>query len=226
MKVLVTGGAGFLGSHLTDRLLAEGNEVLVLDNFETGRLENLAPHENLTLAEGTIADRAQVDDAFQKLDPDVVAHAACSYKDGDAWEHDVETNVLGTVNVIRGAKAADVGRFVYFQTGLAYGINPREQPVSLDHPQPGESSYAITKTAGEAFVAMSGMDWVSFRLANIYGPRNISGPPPDVLQAPQRGRSSLRCRLATRLHIRRRVDRPADDGYRGEGEWPLQRRLR
>ncbi len=178
MKVLVTGGAGFLGSHLTDRLLAEGNEVLVLDNFETGRLENLAPHENLTLAEGTIADRAQVDDAFQKLDPDVVAHAACSYKDGDAWEHDVETNVLGTVNVIRGAKAADVGRFVYFQTGLAYGINPREQPVSLDHPQPGESSYAITKTAGEAFVAMSGMDWVSFRLANIYGPRNISGPPP------------------------------------------------
>lgn len=178
MKVLITGGAGFLGSHLADRLLDEGSEVLVLDNYETGRRENLMDREGLTVVNGTITDRAQVDSAFGGFAPDVVAHAACSYKDGDAWEHDIETNALGTVNVIRASLTGQVGRFVYFQTGLSYGIEPSRQPVPLDHPQPGESSYAITKTAGEQYVAMSGLDYVSFRLANIYGPRNISGPPP------------------------------------------------
>ncbi|MGH2923101.1 MAG: NAD-dependent epimerase/dehydratase family protein, partial [Solirubrobacterales bacterium] len=84
MKVLITGGAGFLGSHLADRLLAGGNEVLVLDNYETGRRENLTPQEGLEIVEGTITDRDQVDAAFRDFGPDVVAHAACSYKDGEA----------------------------------------------------------------------------------------------------------------------------------------------
>ena len=189
MKVLITGGAGFLGSHLADRLLSEGNEVLVLDNYETGRRENLADQEGLTVVEGSIAERGDVDAAFEGFDPDVVAHAACSYKDGEAWEHDVMTNVMGTVNVVRASQQADVGRIVYFQTGLAYGINPSEQPVTLSHAQPGESSYAITKTAGEGYVAMSGIDWVSFRLANIYGPRNLSGPPPTFYKRLSEGQS-------------------------------------
>jgi UDP-glucose 4-epimerase len=171
MKVLITGGAGFLGSHLADRLLSEGNEVLVLDNYETGRRENLTEQKGLTVVEGTIAERADVDTAFKDFDPDVVAHAAASYKDGEAWETDVQVNAMGTVNVIRASKEADVGRFIYFQTGLSYGINPSVLPVPLDHPQPGESSYAITKTTGENYVAMSGLDYVTFRLANIYGPR-------------------------------------------------------
>ncbi len=182
MKVLITGGAGFLGSHLADRLLNEGNEVLVLDNYETGRRENLADREGLTVVEGTIAERAEVDKAFKDFNPDVVAHAACSYADGEAWEHDVMTNAMGTVNVVRASQEADVARIVYFQTGLAYGIRPSEQPVTLSHAQPGESSYAITKTTGESYVAMSGIDWVSFRLANIYGPRNLSGPPPTFFK--------------------------------------------
>jgi UDP-glucose 4-epimerase len=178
MKVLITGGAGFLGSHLADRLLDRGDQVLVLDNYETGRRENLSDREGLTLIEGSIVDRDELDAAFKDFGPDVVAHAACSYKDGEAWEHDVMTNAMGTVNVIRASQEADVGRFIYFQTGLSYGIKPSVQPIPLEHPQPGESSYAITKTTGEQYVAMSGLDYVSFRLANIYGPRNISGPPP------------------------------------------------
>jgi UDP-glucose 4-epimerase len=174
MKVLITGGSGFLGSHLTDRLLAEGNEVLVLDNYETGRRENLAEQPGLTVMEGTIADRATVDGAFE-FGPDVVAHAATSYKDGEAWEHDVMTNAMGTVNVVRASQAAGVGRFIYFQTGLSYGINAKT-PTPLDHPQPGESSYAISKTIGERYIALSGLDYVSFRMANIYGPRVQAGP--------------------------------------------------
>jgi len=175
MKVLITGGSGFLGSHLADRLLAEGNEVLVLDNYETGRRDNLTEQKGLTIVEGTIADRDQVDAAFKDFGPEVVAHAACSYKDGDAWEHDVMTNAMGTVNVVRASQDAGVGRLIYFQTGLSYGINA-QVPTPLDHPQPGESSYAITKTTGEQYIAMSGLDYVSFRLANIYGPRLQAGP--------------------------------------------------
>jgi len=72
---------------------------------------------------------------------------------------------------------------IYFQTALCYGLHPIEQPITLDHPlRPGDSSYAISKTAGEYYVALSKLDWISFRLANAYGPRNVSGPLPTFFQ--------------------------------------------
>jgi UDP-glucose 4-epimerase len=179
MKVLITGGAGFIGSHLADRLLARGDEVLVVDNFATGRRDNLAEHERLTLIEGSIADATVVKDAFSSFSPEVVAHAAASYKDPDNWSEDSATNAVGTANVVKAAQAAGVGRLVYFQTALCYGLHPLEQPITLDHPlRPEGSSYAISKTAGEYYVGLSGLDWVSLRLANAYGPRNVSGPLP------------------------------------------------
>jgi UDP-glucose 4-epimerase len=178
MKVLITGGAGFLGSHLADRLLSEGNEVLSFDNYETGYRDNLSPRDGLTIVEGTITDRDLVNSTIKDFGPDSVVHAAASYKDPEAWEEDVMVNALGTVNVVRASQDAGVGRLIYFQTGLSYGKHPREQPIPLDHPQPGESSYAITKTTGENYIALSGIDFVTFRIANIYGPRNRSGPAP------------------------------------------------
>src|SRR5437870_4110087 len=122
MKILITGGAGFVGSHLADRLLARGDDVLVIDNFATGRRDNLKPNSHLTLVEGTIADPAVVQDAFQKSAPEVVIHAAAAYKDPENWVEDVETNVRGTVNVVRAAQKAKVRRVVYFQTALCYGL--------------------------------------------------------------------------------------------------------
>jgi UDP-glucose 4-epimerase len=178
-KVLITGGAGFIGSHLADRLLARGDEVLVIDNFATARHDNLRPREGLELVEGTIVDRRLVDETWERFAPDVVAHAAASYKDPDDWQEDAATNAAGTANVVRASEAAGVERLVYFQTALCYGLQPLEQPITLDHPlRPEESSYAISKTAGEYYVRLSGLDWVSLRLANAYGPRNVSGPLP------------------------------------------------
>ena len=78
MKVLITGGAGFIGSHLADRLLARGDKVLVIDNYATGRRDNLKPNPSLTVVEGTIADRNTVIDAFGSFGPDLVIHAAAS----------------------------------------------------------------------------------------------------------------------------------------------------
>lgn len=179
MKVLITGGAGFVGSHLADRLLSQGDEVVVIDNYSTGRRDNLTPQDKLTVVEGTIADEAMVHKTVQEFGPDVIVHAAASYKDPEAWEEDSRTNVWGTANIVKAAQQTDVKRIIYFQTALCYGLQPQEQPITLNHPIcSGGSSYAISKTAGEQYIQLSGMDYISFRLANAYGPRNLSGPLP------------------------------------------------
>jgi UDP-glucose 4-epimerase len=178
VKVLITGGAGFIGSHLADRLLDEDHEVLVIDNYATGRRDNLTERDGLTIVEDTIEDPDVVLEAFEGFKPDFVVHAAAAYKDPEAWGADVLTNALGTVNVVRAAQATAVQRILYFQTALCYGTTPTEQPVTLDHPIRPDSSYGISKTAGEQYIQLSGLDFLSFRLANAYGPRNISGPLP------------------------------------------------
>lgn len=188
MKVLITGGGGFVGSNLADRLLSDGHDVLVIDNYATGRRDNLTERDGLRIVEATIADAGAVDHAFEEFGPDHVVHAAASYKDPDNWAEDARTNAEGSVNVVRAAQRAEVGRFVYFQTALCYGTRPIEQPITLRHPIRPDSSYAISKTAGEQYIALSGLDFVSFRLANAYGPRNISGPLPTFYQRLTAGR--------------------------------------
>jgi UDP-glucose 4-epimerase len=179
MKVLITGGAGFIGSHLADRLIAQGHNVCVVDNYATGRRDNLTPHNRLKVIVGTIADNSLVERIFDEYRPDQVVHAAASYKDPDNWSEDGLTNCVGTAHVVQAAKRFNVQRLIYFQTALCYGLKPLEQPITLNHPIRAEgSSYAISKTAGEYYVMLSGLDWISFRLANAYGPRNLSGPLP------------------------------------------------
>lgn len=183
MRILITGGSGFIGSHLADRLLARGDEVFVIDNYATGRRDNLAFHPKLTVEEGSIADRELVDAAFDRFQPEIVVHAAASYKDPDAWEEDARTNAQGSALIARAAARTGVRRLIYFQTALCYGLAPIEQPITLGHPLvPYGSSYAISKTAGEGYVALSGVEFLSFRLANAYGPRNLSGPLPTFYQ--------------------------------------------
>jgi UDP-glucose 4-epimerase len=178
-KVLITGGAGFIGSALADRLLQRGDEVIVVDNFSTGRRDNLQPQDGLEIVEGSIADREMMQNLFAQANPDIVVHAAASYKDPEAWIEDSETNVVGTSVVVDGCQQTDVDRLIYFQTALCYGLHPDTQPIPIDHElRPLESSYAISKTAAEHYIALSGLDWVSFRLANGYGPRNVTGPLP------------------------------------------------
>lgn len=194
MKILITGGAGFIGSHLADALLARGDQVLVIDNYATGRRDNLRARDGLKIVEGTIADRQLVDREFDAFKPEVVVHAAAAYKDPHDWIEDTLTNVLGAVHVAQAAKRCEVRRLIYFQTSLCYGLKPLEQPITLNHPYfsgsyPGGSSYAISKTGGEQYLELSGLDFLSFRLANAYGPRNVSGPPPTFYQRLTQGKA-------------------------------------
>lgn len=183
MRVLVTGGAGHIGSHIVERLLERGEEVLVIDNYQTGRRDNLMPHDNLKIVEDSIANTEMVFREFEEFKPEILVHAAASYKDPENWIEDAATNVVGAANLVKAAKAVGVKRIIYFQTALCYGLKPLEQPITLKHPYfsggyEGGSSYAISKTGGELYIQLSGIEFLSFRLANSYGPRNLSGPLP------------------------------------------------
>ena len=190
MKIFITGGCGQIGSHVAELHLARGNEVIAIDNFDTGRRLHLPDnHENLTFIEGSIVDKALVDQIIGDYKPDVLVHTAASYKDPDNWYDDMLTNGVGGVNLIQAAKANDVGRFIYFQTALTYGVHPLENPITLDHPKnPGNSSYSISKTTTEDFLELSGIDYVTFRLANVIGPRNVSGPLPIFYERLKQGK--------------------------------------
>ena len=189
MRLFVTGGSGLVGSTIIDMLLARGDDVLAIDNFATGRRDNLAPHPLLKMVEDSIADPRIVNALIGDFRPEVVIHTAASYKDPDDWYADALTNCVGSANIARASKDHKVGRLIYFQTALCYGTKPREQPITLSHPiDPVNSSYAISKTAGEHYIQHSGVDWLTFRLANAVGPRNVSGPLPIFFERLSQGK--------------------------------------
>jgi len=183
MRVFISGACGQVGSHVAEMLLARGDEVLGIDNLATGRREHLAEDAKLKVVIGSIADRALVEGLFDEFRPEVVVHTAASYKDPEDWYNDTLTNCVGGANLVQAAKRHQAGRFIYFQTALCYGVKPLQQPIRLDHPKnPANSSYAISKTAAEEYLEISGLDYVTFRLANVVGPRNVSGPLPIFFQ--------------------------------------------
>jgi UDP-glucose 4-epimerase len=189
MRIFVTGAAGQVGSHVVDSAIARGDEVVGIDNFATGREVHIALSSKYKFVKGSISDTELVDRLIGEFKPDVIVHTAAAYKDPDDWLTDVDTNVRGMVNLVNAAKAFSVGRFVYFQTALIYGVKPEENPVSLQHPRRVDnSSYSISKGAAEDYLVLSGIDYVTFRLANVVGPRNVSGPLPIFFQRLSEGK--------------------------------------
>jgi UDP-glucose 4-epimerase len=178
MRILITGGAGCLGSGLTERFIGAGHEVLIIDNFATGQRGSLPDtHPKMEIVTGSVVDRALVDATFQRFKPTHVIHSAAAYKDPDDWLEDTRTNVEGTINIVRASKAAGVLRVINFHTALGYG-RPTHVPIPVDAPNRPFTSYGISKQAGENFLAMSGLPFVSLRLANVTGPRLAIGPIP------------------------------------------------
>lgn len=188
MKILITGGAGCLGSNLIEYWLPKGHEIFVIDNFATGKREVVPEVAGLTVREGTIADAALVDSCFGEFKPDLVIHAAASYKDPDDWVEDANTNVIGSAHVAKAAKAHGVKRLINFQTALCYG-RPQKLPIPADHPVAPFTSYGITKTAGEQFMLLSDIPTLTLRIANVTGPRLAIGPIPTFYKRLKAGQN-------------------------------------
>ena len=188
MRILITGGAGCLGSNLIEHWLPQGHKILVIDNFATGKREVVPQVEGLQVVEGTIADAALVDRVFAEFAPEIVVHSAAAYKDPGDWREDAATNVTGSINVARASERTQTKRLVNFQTALCYG-RPQTVPIPADHPVAPFTSYGISKTAGEQYLMMARTPAVSLRLANVTGPRLAIGPIPTFfkrLQAKQK----------------------------------------
>ena len=187
MRVLITGGAGCLGSNLLEYYLPRGIDVMVIDNFVTGRREVLPDMANLEVVSGSIEDAALVDACFAKFQPTHVIHAAASYKDPDDWRTDSAVNVGGTVNVVRAAEKYGVQRIVYFQTALCFG-RPESVPIPATAKCAPFTSYGISKTAGENYLFLGKVPAVSLRLANVTGPRLAIGPIPTFYKRLKEGK--------------------------------------
>jgi UDP-glucose 4-epimerase len=188
MRILITGGAGCLGSNLIEHWLPQGHEILVIDNFATGKREVVPEVDGLKVIEGSITDEALVNDCFRNFKPEVVIHAAAAYKDPDDWTEDSLTNVIGSACVARAAKANDVTRLINFQTALCYG-RPKSLPILATDPTAPFTSYGITKTAGEQFMMLSGVPTLSLRIANVTGPRLAIGPIPTFYKRLKAGQN-------------------------------------
>ncbi len=182
-KVLVTGGAGFIGSHLVDRLVQEGFEVVVLDNLSSGSPENIKIHvENpkFQFIRGDVRVRGLVRRALRGVD--CVFHlAAVASVDLSIRRPDIvnDVNVTGTLGLLEESRRADVEKFVFTSSCAVYG-EPIKLPVDEEHPTRPLSPYGASKLAAEHYCSVYhrvyGLDTVILRLFNVYGPRQERSP--------------------------------------------------
>ena len=179
MRCIVTGGAGFIGSHLVDRLLSEGHDVAVLDNLSSGRPDHLSHHRDnsaLQMVEADIVDLGSIQSYFEGAD--WVFHLAALADIVPSIQRPLEyhrANVDGTVSVLEASRSAQVRRFIYIASSSCYGI-PDMYPTPETAPARPQYPYALTKYVGEQYALhweqVYGVPVVSLRLFNVYGPRS------------------------------------------------------
>ena len=176
MKILVTGGAGFIASHISDAFVNEGHQVVVLDDLSSGFEKNI--HPKAKFVKGNICDKELVEKLFSKETFDVINHHAAqmdvrrSVKDP---AFDANTNIIGTINLLQNAIKYKVKKFMFASTGGAVYGEQSYFPADENHPTQPRSPYGISKLAVEKYLyfynAEYGLNYTILRYANIYGPR-------------------------------------------------------
>jgi UDP-glucose 4-epimerase len=179
VRVLVTGGAGFIGSHIVDALLEQGHKVAVVDNLSTGSRENVnhgARFYNLNICD------AQLADIFEQERPDMVNHQAAQTVVTQSLSDpafDAQTNILGSLNVILNCISFKVKRVIYASSGGAIYGEPQYLPVDENHPVNPISPYGISKCTVEHYLRLyslqGNLEYVALRYPNVYGPRQNPG---------------------------------------------------
>ncbi len=177
MKVLVTGGAGFIGSHVVDALIEAGHHVSIVDNLWAhggGKMKNVNPKARFHYID---IREAALQGVFEKEQPEVVCHLAAQHSvkiSTDHPVHDASVNILGLINILQNATRFGVRKIIFSSSGATYGT-VEKMPVNENTTQHPESPYGTTKMASEYYLrfwkAMHGLDFTILRYGNVYGPR-------------------------------------------------------
>lgn len=177
MRILVTGGCGFIGSHLVDRLIKNGYEVFVIDNLSTGSRKNISSDAVFYYLDIRSANLIAV---FEKIRPDIVFHLAAQVSvplSVDDPNQDAEVNILGTIKVLEACNKVGIKRIVFSSSAAVYGL-PVTLPINENHPLSPVSPYGISKMTAEFYIQLnqqiSGMEYQILRYSNVYGPRQGS----------------------------------------------------
>ena len=185
MRACVTGGAGFIGSHVVRLLVETGWDVVVLDNLYSGHRRNLEPYPQVRLILGDVRHPAAIDRAFAGVD--AVFHLAASVGNARSIEHpihDSDVNVLGTLQVLEGARRHGVRRLIFSSSAAVYG-ELRTLPIAEDHPTEPDTPYGASKLAAEklclAYAKVHGLQVVCLRYFNVYGTNQRYDPYGNVL---------------------------------------------
>lgn len=175
MKVLVTGGAGFIGSHVCDVFLRAGHEVIALDNLSSGRRENLDPRVRLAVLDIRSPEAAEL---IRSERPQVLCHLAAQMDVRRSVEDprfDADANILGLLNLLEASRVSGVKKVIFSSTGGAIYGEQDVFPAPESHPTRPVSPYGVSKASGELYLgyyrAQYGLPYVALRYANVYGPR-------------------------------------------------------
>lgn len=180
--VLITGGAGFIGSHITDKLICNGYKVVIVDDFSSGKMSNIVENTNIQIFNESILSE-NLDKIFEKTKPEYCIHLAAqtsvNYSIFKPFE-DAQMNILASIQLLEMCKKHNVKKIITASSAAVYGM-PQYLPINEKHPTEPISQYGLSKLTMEKYIKLSGVPYLIFRFSNAYGPRQSSSKESGVI---------------------------------------------